>query len=330
MDGNKGSGALGLLSGGLDSRLAVRVLQRQGITVRAVVFSNPFFDITAARQAAESLGIPLRVYDFANDLIGLLSAPPHGFGKGMNPCIDCHGQMLRRAGELLAEENCRFLFTGEVLNQRPMSQTLRSLRTVAEDSTYADLVLRPLSAKLLPPTRPEREGWVNREQLLALHGRRRTDQFTLAAAYGIGDYPSPAGGCLLTEPHFCRRLKELEAHEGLHDRRAIERLRFGRHFRLDTGTKFILGRDAADNERIHAQVAADDLELALDDRNGPTGLLPAAAEASLHEACTILAFYGRALPGDPVTVRVRQAGAQDRIVRCQAACQDRIEAGRIG
>jgi tRNA-specific 2-thiouridylase len=160
-----GTGALGLLSGGLDSQLAVRVLQQQGINVRAVVFDSPFYSIAAAVKAAAALQVPLRIYDFTEDIIDLVEHAPHGFGKCMNPCIDCHARMLRRAGELLEEEGCRFLFTGEVLNERPMSQTRRAMLMVAQDSTYADLILRPLSALAMPAVKPEREGWVDRAKL---------------------------------------------------------------------------------------------------------------------------------------------------------------------
>jgi hypothetical protein len=302
--------ALGLLSGGLDSQLAVRLLQRQGITVRTIVFNNPFYDISAAVQAAGALDVPLRIYDFTDDILGLIKNPPHGFGKCMNPCIDCHALMLRRAGDLLAEEGCRFLFTGEVLNERPMSQTRRALQTVAEDSAYADLVLRPLSALALPPTRPEREGWVDRRQLLDLNGRRRTPQFALAREYGLQSYPSPAGGCLLTEPNFCSRLRELQAHEGLGDRRQVERLCAGRHFRLPSGGKFIVGRDEADNHRLAAMLTADDYELVVPDGgNGPTGLLAATAGATaLQEAAAIFAFYAKCPLQTTMTIELRRGG----------------------
>ncbi|HAS83497.1 MAG TPA: tRNA 4-thiouridine(8) synthase ThiI [Verrucomicrobia bacterium] len=326
-----GTGALGLLSGGLDSQLAVRVLQQQGIAVRTIVFDSPFYDVSAAIKAASALQVPLRIYDFTDDIIALVQNPPHGLGKCMNPCIDCHARMLRRAGELLAAEGCRFLFTGEVLNERPMSQTRRAMGIVAEESEYADLVLRPLSAKLLPPTKPEIAGWVDRMQLLELNGRRRSEQFALAKAYGLQSYPSPAGGCLLTEPNFCVRLKELRQHEGLDDRRLVRLLRVGRHFRLSTGHKCIVGRDEADNAKLSAQRAAEDVELILpDDRPGPTGMLVGPApEQALREAAAITTFYAKCPPGEPAALVVRQDGRPPFALTVQPFTANEAEACSI-
>lgn len=324
--------ALGLLSGGLDSQLAVRLLQRQGISVRTIVFDNPFYDIRAAVAAADALDVPLRIYDFTDEILGLIKHPPHGFGKCMNPCIDCHALMLKRAGELLAEEGCQFLFTGEVLNERPMSQTKRALNTVAADSDYADLILRPLSALRLPPVKPEREGWVNRDQLLGLEGRRRTPQFRLAAEFGLKSYPTPAGGCLLTEPNFCKRLKELQAHEGIDQRRYVMYLSVGRHFRLASGEKFIVGRDQADNERIEALISEDDCKLQLSDgRMGPTGILGTHTdEQTLHEAAGIFAFYAKCPQGDTCSIDVIHADTCIRSLMATSATQATIDACRIG
>jgi len=324
--------ALGLLSGGLDSQLAVRVLQRQGITVRTVVFDSPFYSVGAAVQAAADLDVPLRVYDFTEDIIALLENPPHGFGKCMNPCVDCHALMLRRAGGLLEEEGCRFLFTGEVLNERPMSQTRRAMRIVAADSEFGDLVLRPLSALALPPTKPEREGWVDRAQLLELNGRRRTAQFALAKEFGLVSYPSPAGGCMLTEPNFCTRLQELREHEGFGDRTHVRRLRVGRHFRLSTGQKLVLGRDEADNAKLAATLTTADAVLVLDGgRNGPTGLLSAdACAATFQEAAAITAFYGKCPPAVPTRVEIRHGGKCLAPVETTPMEAERVDALRIG
>lgn len=332
MSERNGTGALGLLSGGLDSQLAVKVLQRQGIDVRAIVFDSPFYSIGAAVKAAAALQIPLRIYDFTEDIIDLVQHAPHGFGKCMNPCIDCHSRMLRRAGELLEEEGCRFLFTGEVLNERPMSQTRRAMMIVAEQSEYADLVLRPLSAQALPPTKPEREGWVDRAGLLELNGRRRTPQFALAKEYGLQSYPSPAGGCMLTEPNFCVRLKELRAHEGYSDRRLVRLLRIGRHFRLPSGAKCLIGRDEADNIKIAEMATAEDYELVLTgDRPGPTGLLLApAGEQALQEAAAITAFYAKCPPDSTETIAIRRAGQWLPPLESAPWTQAQIDACRIG
>ena len=204
--------ALGLFSGGLDSMLAAAVLRAQGLDVTLICLVTPFFGAGASPGIGRPPGpappgggphrqIPPLIYD-----------PPHGWGRGHNPCIDCHTLMLREAGALMAAEGFDLLFTGEVLGQRPMSQNRGSLNLIARESGFADLLLRPLSAKSLKTTQPEIEGWVDRERLLNLSGRGRKRQMALAEEYGITRYPAPAGGCLLTDPGYAARLKELLRH----------------------------------------------------------------------------------------------------------------------
>jgi tRNA-uridine 2-sulfurtransferase len=316
-----------LLSGGLDSRLAVCVLRDQGIEVHGLAFESPFFSPEPPREAAAQLEIPLRLVDFTADIVALLKNPPHGFGSCLNPCIDCHARMLRRAGEIMVRDGFDFLATGEVLNERPMSQNKRSLGIVAKDSGYADLILRPLSARLLEPTLPEREGWVDRERLLDLEGRGRRRQITLAAHYGLHQYPNPAGGCRLTEPTFCTRLKDLKDHEGLDDVRAIRLLRCGRHFRLGPGLKLIMGRDEADNQFLESTADPSDWLIRAETIPGPTALLPAAAtEEQIGQAAAICVRYSDAPGGESVAVRV-WSGQQER--RLQVAAMPREEADRV-
>ena len=242
---------LSLMSGGLDSQLAVKILQRAGAEVEAVMFVSPFFkDDGTAAKAAEALGVKLRKLDFTDDIIALIKNPPHGFGGAMNPCIDCHAKMISRAGELMTELGYDFVATGEVRGQRPMSQNAQSLITVAKASGMAGRLVRPLSAKLLDPTIPETEGRLNREALLDISGRGRERQIALAAEFGITEYPSPAGGCRLTEEGFGRRLKDLMEHEGVDNRLLVELLTVGRRFRLPGGSSLILGRDRIENERL--------------------------------------------------------------------------------
>ena len=190
---------LSLLSGGLDSRLAVCVLRDQGINVHGVAFDSPFFTLQHAKDAATQLDIHLHVIDFSTEIISLLEKSKHGFGRCMNPCIDCHSIMVRRAGQLMEELGFHFLSTGEVLNERPMSQNMKSLGIVGRESGYGSVLVRPLSAQLLPESDPEKAGWVDRSKLLSLSGRGRKPQMHLAEKYGLRDYPSPAGGCRLTE-----------------------------------------------------------------------------------------------------------------------------------
>lgn len=298
--------ALGLLSGGLDSQLAVCVMRNQGIAVETVFFESPFCDADRARRAAMHLGIPLHVVDFTRDIIELIENPVHGLGSCMNPCIDCHARMLQRTGELAEALGCRFMFTGEVLDQRPMSQKRAGLNAVAESSGYGDLIVRPLSGGLLPPTRPEREGWVERDRLLSLCGRSRKPQFALADEYGLTDYPTPAGGCRLTEPNYCRRLADLKDHEGLHGVRALHLLRVGRHFRLSPATKAVVGRNEQDNALIEGGAELYDVVVKLCNIPGPTAVLPiTASEDELRLTASIAARYSDCGPEETVTMRAR-------------------------
>lgn len=249
---------VGLLSGGLDSMLAARIILDQGIQVTGVSFVTPFFGAEKAMRAAEQLKIPLKVLDITRDHWGMLKSPRYGCGKGMNPCIDCHALMVRKAGEYLKEIQADFIFTGEVLGQRPFSQTKPSLRAVEKESGHLDRILRPLSALLLKETKPEQEGLVDRSRLLDINGRSRKRQMALAEGYGLNDYPAPAGGCLLTDPIFTIRLKELFSHAPDPPLREVELLKAGRHFRLDSKFKVIIGRNQKENEFIEKWVDPED------------------------------------------------------------------------
>ena len=285
---------LSLLSGGLDSQLAVCVLRDAGAEVEGVTFATPFFAPDAARKAAAALGIPLHVIDFTDDEIALIENPPHGFGGAMNPCIDCHATMIRRAGERMAQLGYDFVATGEVLNQRPMSQNRQSLGVVEKASGLAGRLVRPLSAQLLAPSIPELEGRIDRTKLLGLSGRRREPQFELARKYGLVDYPSPAGGCKLTEKGFGRKLRDLIVHEGLRERRLVELLLVGRRFRLPDGTGVILGRDANENSLLAARRTPTDTLVAPVSVPGPTALLPyVASDADLAAAVRIVCAWSR-------------------------------------
>ena len=285
---------LSLLSGGLDSQLAVCVLRDAGAEMEGVTFATPFFAPDAARKAAAALGITLHVVDFTNDEIALVKDPPHGFGGAMNPCIDCHATMIRRAGELMTQLGYDFVATGEVLNQRPMSQNRQSLGVVERSSGLAGRLVRPLCAQLLDPTIPEQEGLIDRSKLLGLSGRRREPQFELARKYGLTDYPSPAGGCKLTEKGFGRRLKDLMIHEGLDDRRLVELLNIARRFRLPDGTGVILGRDATENAAITKACAESDTLVSPISVPGPTALIPkVCTPEGLDQAAGIVCAWSR-------------------------------------
>ena len=245
---------LSLFSGGLDSMLAICVLREQGLQVEAITFSSPFFNIGPAKKGAATLGVKLNIVDFTDDIADLVENPPHGFGDAMNPCIDCHARMIRRAGEEVRARGWDFVATGEVLGQRPMSQYRLSLGIVAKDCGVADILVRPLSAKLLDPTAPELDGRIDRDRLCDIEGRSRHRQQKLAAHFGVTEYPSPAGGCLLTEKLFCNKLRDIKARGLLHDREELELLRVGRHFALPGGARLIVGRNKADNEHLQRMI----------------------------------------------------------------------------
>ena len=318
--------AIGLSSGGLDSQLAICVLKAQGIEVEVITFDSPFYSPEASIKASKQLDVKLHLIDFTEDIVGLVNKPPHGFGKCMNPCIDCHALMFKRAGEIMIEKGFDFIFTGEVLNQRPMSQNRRSLGMVAKDSNFEDLVLRPLSAQLLEPTKPEREGWVDREKLLDLSGRSRKPQIELAKQYGLKEYPTPAGGCRLTEPHYSKRLAELKSHEGLEDAHALTMLRYGRHFRLSDNVKFILGRHADDNAQIETLIRKNDIVLIPSDIPGPTGILPQnATEQDITKSASILVSYIKRTSADAVTLKIK-SGADEYTVEAQSIPTEEADA----
>jgi len=283
---------LSLMSGGLDSQLAVRVLERAGAEVEAVCFSTPFFSPKAAQEASAALGVKLHVVDFTDDEIALIEHPPHGFGGAMNPCIDCHATMIKRAGELMAQLGYDFVATGEVQGQRPMSQNKQSLGIVERSSGLVGRLVRPLSAKLLEPTIPEQEGMLDREKLLDISGRSRDRQIALAKEFGIVDYPSPAGGCKLTEDGFGRKLKDMLDHEGLKNRRLVELLLIGRHYRLPDGTGIVVGRDKTDNALIDAAACLGEV-VRIPDVPGPHTLIIGKAKsvADREMALQITSMY---------------------------------------
>lgn len=284
--------AIGLLSGGLDSILAVKVVQQQAVEVTGLSFVSPFFNASQARKAAEELKIPLIVQDITDDHFQIVKNPPHGYGKTMNPCIDCHALMLRIAGRLMQEYNFDFIFTGEVLGERPMSQNRNALDTVARISGYKEFVLRPLSAKLLEDTRPEKEGLVKKAELLDIQGRSRKRQILLAKEFGVTEYPNPAGGCLLTDKGFSKRLKELLANTPNPTLSEIRLLSIGRHFRLSNDSKLIVGRNKEENERLLDNFSAEGLVLTTEGIPGPWCILTGYSNKEIiKKAAQICAAY---------------------------------------
>jgi tRNA-uridine 2-sulfurtransferase len=302
--------AIALFSGGLDSILAFKVVAEQGIEVLGVTFSTPFFGAEKARETARRIGLPLAVIDFTDEHLRMLHSPRYGYGKNMNPCIDCHTLMLKVAGRRMEAEGADFVLTGEVLGQRPMSQGKQSLHVVAKNAGYPDRILRPLSARLLPETEPERSGKVDRSRLLDIEGRGRKRQMEMAAAYGITSYPPPAGGCLLTDPIFARRLRDLFDHDPAHGLRDIELLKVGRHFRLAETTKAVVGRNAMDNATIERLAETTDALIRVEQFPGPTVLVPGGGgDAERRLAAALCARYSDAPRDRESVVRCLLEGA---------------------
>ncbi|MBN1380072.1 MAG: tRNA 4-thiouridine(8) synthase ThiI [Deltaproteobacteria bacterium] len=265
--------SISVFSGGLDSILAVKIISNLGIDVLGVSFETPFFNAKKAITASKQIEMPLEIINITDSYLRMLSKPRYGFGKNMNPCIDCHTMMLGFAGQKMLETGADFIFTGEVLGQRPMSQSKQSLYIVAKNSGFQDYIIRPLSARLLPETKIEKECKVDRNKLYAIQGRGRQTQFKLAKEFGIRDFAAPAGGCLLTDPMFSKRLKDLFLHDENADIREIELLKYGRHLRLDRKTKVIIGRNKDDNEQLEQLSESTDAMLRVKKYAGPIVLI---------------------------------------------------------
>src|SRR4030043_2298018 len=260
--------AIALLSGGLDSTLAAKVVIEQGIELEALNFRTVFCTCAtrgatcqASQKAVETLGIPLRVFNVSEEYLGVVKHPKHGYGRNMNPCIDCRIFMLKKAKAYMEESGAVFIVTGEVLGQRPMSQRKDAMRLIEREAGLEGFILRPLSAKVLPTTIPEKEGWVNREKLLNISGRSRKPQIQLANHFGIRDYPCPAGGCLLTDPGFAKRMKDLMMNDPKFSLNDVHLLKMGRHFRLSPRLKLVVGRNEEENQKIQTFLQEKDILL---------------------------------------------------------------------
>jgi tRNA U34 2-thiouridine synthase MnmA/TrmU len=275
-----------------------------------VTFETPFFNAAKARKASKMTGIPLTVRPIFNVYLKMLKDPPAGYGKYMNPCMDCHALMFKLAGELMQQKKFDFLFSGEVLGQRPMSQNKSSLGYVEKHSGFKGYIVRPLSARNLPQTIPERKGLVDRDRLLDISGRGRSRQISLAEKFGITDYPAPAGGCLLTDKNFSNRLRDLLQYQDECTEEELHLLKYGRHFRLNPDAKLIVGRTERDNENIlkYHNPAADTV-LDVKDYSSPIALVPRGAKKdSIQLAAAICTGYSKAPKLSAVDVLVKTSG----------------------
>ncbi len=311
--------AIALLSGGLDSTLAARLVLDQGIELEALNFMTVFCTCTnrgatclASQKAVETLGIPLRVFNVSEEYLNVVRNPKHGYGSNMNPCIDCRIFMLKKAKVYMEESGGSFIITGEVLGQRPMSQRRDAMRLIEKEAGLEGLILRPLSAQFLPITLPEREGWIDREKLLNIQGRSRKPQMKLAEQFNIRDYPCPAGGCLLTDPGFARRIRDLMEHQYDFSLNDVHLLKSGRHFRLSPKVKLVVGRNEEENQKIETFSQAGDILLKTVRYPGPVSLLRGEADETERErAASITARYSKAKGMEKVEVHYQKVEREE-------------------
>lgn len=323
--------AVALISGGLDSMLAAQIVKDQGVHVEGLNFYTGFcveghtHAIRASKQtrprrnnalwSAEQVGIKLHIVDVIEEYKDIVINPKHGYGANLNPCLDCKGFMVRKAREWMEAHGFDFIITGEVLGQRPKSQRRDTFPIVARESGAFDRLLRPLSAQLLPPTLPEREGWVNREALLAFNGRNRKPQIALAQDFGFEDYAQPAGGCcFLTDPNYARRLSDLWQSRG--DKRYelddIMLLKIGRHLRPRPHFKLIVAREEGENNFLLGYRQRFIYFEAVD-LPGPTVLLQGeASEDDLLLAARLTARFGKGRDLAQVDIDVAVPGGAKR------------------
>jgi hypothetical protein len=310
---------LSAFSGGLDSILSVKIIQEQGIEVIPVCFVSPFFDSKQAKLSATSAGINnLEIINLGDNYLNIVKNPKYGYGRNLNPCIDCHAYMLNLLGSLLPKFKASFIITGEILGQRPKSQTKHSLNAVSRLCSYNDLIVRPLSQKLLPDTKPIREKWVDKSKLFGIHGRSRKCQIELARNYNLTDYPTPASGCLLTDEKYSIRLADLIKYD-MYSKEFINFLKYGRHFRISPNTKLVLGRNENENTEIeYLSTNSDCILLTPKDILGPTGILNfknVSCENEILLSCRILLRYINKLDNDqPAAVLIQHKNVRQRII----------------
>jgi len=310
-----------LLSGGLDSQLAVRMMQEQGFEVSAVAIKTPFCDFDCGRgcgfeirERADDLNVNLKTVYLGDEYIEMLKHPKYGIGAGFNPCIDCRAMMFNAAKKHMDEIGAEFIISGEVLGQRPMSQHGPALRTIEKESGLIGKIVRPLSAALLPETDPEKNGLIKRENLGMIKGRTRRAQLDMAKKYGIENPPNAGGGCLLTDPTFGLRAKDLFAHTETPTINDIDLLKIGRHFRFDEQTKFVVGRNKDENEMIKAIALPGDILFQARDHMGPVSILRGKnVDVYVKFASSITLRYSDAPKGEQASVIINKDNTKKEI-----------------
>lgn len=310
--------AIAMLSGGLDSRLAVKMVQEQGIEVTALHYVTPFCNCTSkssckleAKKASEEYGINLKTFYVFDEFIEIIKNPKYGYGSGINPCLDCRILMFRKAKEFMGELGASFVVTGEVLGERPMSQRLDAINIIERESGLSGLIVRPLSAKLFEPSLPEKNGWVDRRRFMNISGRSRKPQIKLADEMGIIDYPCPAGGCLLTDKDFSARLRYLLDMIANPSRNDVFLLKVGRHRFLDN-SRLVIGRNERENRMIGSLSRKGDILMEVDGYLGPTTLIRGAiTDEIIKTAADATAGYSKARMKSSAIVCYRVVG-QDK------------------
>lgn len=289
--------ALALFSGGLDSLLAIKIIKDMGIDVLALHFNIGFVGKNdkseALKEILAQIDVPLKVIDIRKQFFDeVLFAPKYGYGKYFNPCIDCHGNMFSHAFSLLESEGASFVISGEVLGQRPKSQRAEALLQVEKLCNAQGLVVRPMSAKLLPMTIPEQKGWIDRERLLDIHGRGRERQLKMVEEYGIKNYAKPGGGCLLTDTSIANKIKDLQSHREIvfED---MEMVKYGRYFILPNGGRCVIARNEEENQKLsfkHPKMSKIELLNCL----GPLGLVEKdSSQEDKEMAIALTLTYGK-------------------------------------
>lgn len=328
---------IALLSGGLDSCIVVKLMKDQGFNVLALNFISPFCTCSprksggcgVAARAAESMGVDLRVLKKGMEYLRIVEKPRFGYGRGLNPCIDCRIYILKKAAEVMKEIGAVCVVTGEVLGQRPMSQHRQSLDIIERESGLTGRLLRPLSAHLLAPTIPEQEGVIDRAQMLSLSGRTRAPQLAIAKERGVEVFGCPAGGCLLTDPAIARRLKDVFEHCPGWDEHDALLVTLGRHFRLHPELKVILGHNAPENARLEKMARAMPV-VSFTEKAGPTALLVGRhTEADLVTIGRLLRHFSPKVTDESVEVRLRCGGVERTWTVGEALAADVVEQLKI-
>jgi len=336
--------AVALISGGLDSMLAARLVQQQGIQVEGINFFTGFCveghthairkkDRSRAKRnnalwVAEQLGIKLHIIDVVDEYRNVVINPRHGYGANLNPCLDCKIFMVHKAFDWIRENGFDFIITGEVVGQRPMSQRKSTMPMVAEESGAEDLLLRPLCAKKLAPSRAEREGWVDRERLLDLNGRSRKPQMALAREFGFEDYAQPAGGCcFLTDRSYSVKLQDLWDNRGQREYELddIMLLKVGRHIRPSADFKLIIAREEGENNFLQGY-RRQFQSISTVSHAGPLALIEGAPldAAQLELACAITARFSQGRDAESVELLYSDHGNATQTLQVKPLAPEQI------